>query len=1305
MTKKYTRLLLFISFSFLGSVAAKAQQPALQWEPRHDLNVLLPPSVRVYEASGKLADGAPVRAVYATVDLRDENLKLRSVGSNTRRQTTKEAYQEHEAILAINAGYFAATSSVSLLVSDGEVIAPGSKAPTRGAFGLVNGKPEITWTYGEKESGKVYKYPVPQKAAGAKTAIPGGGERWLPNQATGGGPVLLKNGKMNITSAEEGFGGSHLMRHPRTAIGYPDAHTLVLMVVDGRQSSSAGVTLPELAQLMQQLGCQDALNLDGGGSSAMVAAEEVVNIPTDIPNGDRNSLRKNASALVLSEAIRSVNREVIYIDTESRHYTEAGLWSKTNHASYYGTTPSRQSTISSETFKATYSFDSIPSGRYQLAAWWTVNENTNATRVPYVLHHSGKTDTLYTDQKALATSGRWNVFGDFVLGPGDYLELINKGKGGKVIADAVRLVALEQFPQQPKRGDLRIAVISDLNSGLGADSYEWQVDSLLQRLPRIWQPDLVVCGGDMVAGQGVTSEETLLKMWAGFNRSIAQPLRKASVPFAFTIGNHDGGRSFPRERKATADYWAKQENAPGLQFIDRSHFPYYYSFVQHGIFFVSWDASSPDITEENLAWLAEQFEKPEAKSAEMRFVIGHMPLYSVAQERDSKGNVLNNPERLRQLLQQYKVHTYISGHHHAYYPGKRGGLELLNAGAAGSGARGWLTLDESPMNTVTIMDIFLEQDSIAYTTYDIKHRDSRDMALFDEQKLPRAIFGVNGYLVHRDVRTGGKAEGILSGVHTGEALNIKATGAVEAQIKNGKLFIAGTFRDLEGKLPKEGIAIGVYQGRNTEPGELRYTLKAKPKKGRKGRFNGVFDLTEDTAELLAVGALHVQLNTDQQPEGALRAQLYPLSNQAPAAPVFTSHQARNVYAVRNMEALFEVAWSAAKDPDSDFIGYTYQLATDQDFHNIIWHKSTGRVRHLKLREQDWYSVLGHAAVNQPVTFYHRVIASDGKHLTYGEATPFQLMKSEQPLEDFVEVPAPTYVFDGKIHETGAGMGAQWDKDGKLWLADYYGKLIVKQKDGQDAPFSPLQQVTVKGQTYDLNTINGIGVDLDGNILIGRNRHLLKIDAATGQGIAVWEVPEGNRAITSPRANNKGEIYLTSLFAEDKNFVLRQRTSDPSAFELVRTLVLPGRILAREFDMTPDGLTLYFPNPGSPYIQVYSSKDGITYTRAEDITSIAAGCNAIGIGPDNTIFTAVRSSGVVTSTFHFRDDARKRMWTLPLPELNGAEARGIGVSPDGETLIFCSWDKGGGFYRYVLRKETDTKAKSVEKTGKPEATKN
>ena len=118
-------------------------------------------------------------------------------------------------------------------------------------------------------------------------------------------------------------------------------------------------------------------------------------------------------------------------------------------------------------------------------------------------------------------------------------------------------------------------------------------------------------------------------------------------------------------------------------------------------------------------------------------------------------------------------------------------------------------------------------------------------------------------------------------------------------------------------------------------------------------------------------------------------------------------------------------------------------------------------------------------------------------------------------------------------------------------------------------------------------------------------------------------------------------------------------------------------------MTADGKNLYFPDPGSPLIQHFSSVDGINYKKEKDISSVSAGSSAIQI-LGNSIYVATRSSGISPSTFHYRNEEEQRMWTLALPEVNGAEPRGLGVSPDGKTLIFCSWDKGGGYYIYELR---------------------
>jgi hypothetical protein len=101
----------------------------------------------------------------------------------------------------------------------------------------------------------------------------------------GGWPRLVKGGVNVATVADsvEGtfprFGAS---RHPRSAVGFSrDSSTLYLVAVDGRQTSSAGMSLVELAQALISLGVYDALNLDGGGSTALVVGDSVVNHPSD----------------------------------------------------------------------------------------------------------------------------------------------------------------------------------------------------------------------------------------------------------------------------------------------------------------------------------------------------------------------------------------------------------------------------------------------------------------------------------------------------------------------------------------------------------------------------------------------------------------------------------------------------------------------------------------------------------------------------------------------------------------------------------------------------------------------------------------------------------------------------------------------------------------------------------------------------------------------------------------------------------------------------------------------------------------
>ncbi|WP_407316794.1 phosphodiester glycosidase family protein [Isoptericola halotolerans] len=138
------------------------------------------------------------------------------------------------------------------------VARPGDAADTLAALEVGV---EVTLAYGLRED-----------AGDVAVAIGGDPDDWL-----------LDDGE--VTSATSSFATA---RHPRTAVGFSaDGSTAYLVVVDGRQAASTGMSLAELGELMAQLGADDALNLDGGGSSQMNArvpgdtTTSVVNSPSD----------------------------------------------------------------------------------------------------------------------------------------------------------------------------------------------------------------------------------------------------------------------------------------------------------------------------------------------------------------------------------------------------------------------------------------------------------------------------------------------------------------------------------------------------------------------------------------------------------------------------------------------------------------------------------------------------------------------------------------------------------------------------------------------------------------------------------------------------------------------------------------------------------------------------------------------------------------------------------------------------------------------------------------------------------------
>lgn len=93
-----------------------------------------------------------------------------------------------------------------------------------------------------------------------------------------GGPYLVKDGEVYVDMTAQKL-GSIGGRNPRSAIGYTADNNLILVAVDGREGSSIGMTLMELANFMKASGCIGAINLDGGGSTVMYVDGQVVNKP------------------------------------------------------------------------------------------------------------------------------------------------------------------------------------------------------------------------------------------------------------------------------------------------------------------------------------------------------------------------------------------------------------------------------------------------------------------------------------------------------------------------------------------------------------------------------------------------------------------------------------------------------------------------------------------------------------------------------------------------------------------------------------------------------------------------------------------------------------------------------------------------------------------------------------------------------------------------------------------------------------------------------------------------------------------
>lgn len=215
------------------------------------------PVVAGIEYQRILRDGTDAHVVR--VDLRAAPLGVVASSATERGLTVSEFARGRGALVAVNGDYFdTSLAPVGLAMGDGAVWArPNEQVRRQEVVGVGHRRVRI--------------FP--------RAAPLGEPKRWMTG-AVSGWPMVVEH----CAPVAQLPGSAHftLAPHPRTAVGLSkNRRSLLLVVVDGRREEVPGLTLPELAALMVEVGACTAVNLDGGGSSALWLRDRIVNRPSD----------------------------------------------------------------------------------------------------------------------------------------------------------------------------------------------------------------------------------------------------------------------------------------------------------------------------------------------------------------------------------------------------------------------------------------------------------------------------------------------------------------------------------------------------------------------------------------------------------------------------------------------------------------------------------------------------------------------------------------------------------------------------------------------------------------------------------------------------------------------------------------------------------------------------------------------------------------------------------------------------------------------------------------------------------------
>ncbi|HSZ87576.1 MAG TPA: phosphodiester glycosidase family protein [Puia sp.] len=263
----------------------------LHWQKVDSLYQPLPTSIHIFRIKDSVKDGKPFIAYYLSAKLKDKKLLFTAQTGNGHRYTTSQYYQQEQfPTVVVNCAFFSVVTNqnLSVIINNGKLVSRNITSlkgigkdsslyyyVTRSAIGIDKKRnADVSWTFTTLSKRRVYAFengPVITKNEYTHPDIfdlkDVDWKWWKMQTAVGGGPTLIHDGEIRITNKEEEiFSGEEKLA--RTAMGYTKDNRLIILVIQG--GNAEGATFEQEAKILKDLGCYEALNLDGGKNSCML---------------------------------------------------------------------------------------------------------------------------------------------------------------------------------------------------------------------------------------------------------------------------------------------------------------------------------------------------------------------------------------------------------------------------------------------------------------------------------------------------------------------------------------------------------------------------------------------------------------------------------------------------------------------------------------------------------------------------------------------------------------------------------------------------------------------------------------------------------------------------------------------------------------------------------------------------------------------------------------------------------------------------------------------------------------------------